>query len=583
MTARRALRGLPASPGCAAAPVRLAARVRLNGTGPAAGLDPAVETRRALEALEAAAADMEELAARLRAEDRAADAEIVSTGVLLARDPGLADTVIAAMRGGPVTAASAIVTACEQQAAVLASLPDPTLSARADDVRSVGRRAALLASPHPSAPVADGDHVLVADDLGPADVAELSPSVRAIALAGGGPTAHAAIVARSLGVPMVAGLGAGILALDDGVELLVDGDAGLAVVAPAADELAVAHEAAARRGAALDAAGAQAALPAETGDGHRITVLANVAGAGEVAVALAAGAEGVGLLRTELGFLDAAEWPSEDDHARMLEPVLSALGDRPATVRVLDFGGDKLPPFLTGRHERGVALLLQEPAALEAQLRAIVRAAGTGVVRVLVPMVTTPEELAVVRAALTRAAQDAGVPVPLLGPMIETPEAAARAGEIARDAGFLSIGTNDLTAATLGVDRFSATEAGTHDPRVLTAIARVVTAAHDARIPIEVCGEAASDPVVLPLLVGLGVDEISVGASRVAVVRAWVRALERSGARDLAAQALAAPGPEEVAALMAPTALALGSLERGEVGAHGVERALGVGAAGRDA
>jgi phosphoenolpyruvate-protein kinase (PTS system EI component) len=301
-----------------------------------------------------------------------------------------------------------------------------------------------------------------------------------------------------------------------------------------------------------------------TRDGRRIAVLANVAGAAELRLAFDAGAEGVGLLRTELAFLQADTWPTQAQHRRALEPVLRGLAGRPATVRVLDYGGDKLPPFLDGARERGIELLLQAPEALAAQLRAILECAAGSEVRVLVPMVGSTDELEAVATTLRAAADSVDMPLPPLGPMIETPRAAAIADALAERADFLSIGTNDLTAATLEADRFAPGAGVAHHPRVLAAIAASVRAARRAGIPIEVCGEAASDPVALPLLVGMGVDELSVGASRVGTVRAWVRELVHRDVQELATRALRSTTAQEVDALLAPLAERLAAVERGD-------------------
>ncbi len=557
-----ALIGLPASPGIGVGAVRrLVAPASAGSTVPEE--DRGAEIERALAALAAAAGELDALAARLRADGRGADAEIVETGALMALDPGLAADVSAAVAGDGAPAQDAILKACGAQADVLAALPDAMLAARADDVRSLGRRAALLASGCVQARSDGGDRVLVAEDLGPADVAELDAGVQAVALAGGGATAHAAIVARSLGIPMVAELGEAVLALPEGAVLVVDGAAGIVVAEPGDEHVRQARSAVARRSRAREQAAEQRALPATTRDGKRITVLANVAGAAELRLALDAGAEGVGLLRTELAFLEAGTWPTQAQHRRALEPVFGGLGDRPATVRVLDYGGDKLPPFLDGARERGIGLLLQAPRALAAQLRAILESAAGADVRVLLPMVSSTVELEAVAAALRAAADAVGAPVPPLGPMIETPAAAGIADSLAQRAGFLSIGTNDLTAATLGADRFAGGAGVAHHPRVLVAIARSVRAARRAGIPIEVCGEAASDPVAMPLLVGLGVDELSVGASRVGTVRAWVRELRLEEVQELAMRALGCATPEGVAALVAPIAERLAAVERG--------------------
>jgi phosphoenolpyruvate-protein kinase (PTS system EI component) len=557
------LRGVPASPGIGVGAVRrLAAPVSAQVFVPEEQRGGEIE--RALDALAGAGSELDALAARLRAEGRDTDAEIVETGALMALDPGLADSVKAAIGRDGLPAGEAIVTACSAQADLLSALPDELLAARADDVRSLGRRAALLTAGS-TPPSVDGcDVVLVAEDLGPADVAELDAGVQAVALAGGGATAHAAIVARSLAIPLVAELGDGVRALADGALVVVDGSEGVVLAEPDAERVQHARCAAARRNRAREHAAAQRAVPAVTRDGRRMTVLANVAGAAELRLALDAGAEGVGLLRSELAFLQADSWPTQAQHRRALEPVLAGLAGRPATVRVLDYGGDKLPPFLDGARERGIGLLLQAPHALAAQLRAILESAAGAEVRVLVPMVGSLGQLEAAATAVRAAADAVGAPAPPLGPMIETPEAAGIADALAQRADFLSIGTNDLTAATLGADRFAPGAGVAHDPRVLAAIAASVQAARRAAIPIEVCGEAASDPVALPLLVGLGVDELSVGASRVGTVRAWVRELVHRDARELATRALGCTSARQVEALVAPVAERLAAVERGD-------------------
>src|SRR5439155_3340254 len=306
--------------------------------------------------------------------------------------------------------------------------------------------------------------------------------VHAMALAAGGPPAPAAIVARSLGLPLVTGLGPDVLAVAQSTPLVLDGDPGRVLVDPSRERLAAADEATAARAAARRAAIDARSLPAVTTDGHELTVLANVASAAEVRAALDAGAEGVGLLRTELLCLDAARWPTEAEHRRALRPVLAPLAGRVATVRVLDFGGDKLPPFLAADDDgsRGIALLLRHPAALEDQLAAILAEGADCRLRILLPMVDDVSQLVAVEEVLARARARTRVTGGSLGAMIETPAAVAGAPAIAARAAFLSIGTNDLTASTLGVDRFAAGTARADDPRVLAAIARSVDAAHEA-------------------------------------------------------------------------------------------------------
>src|SRR4051812_8769134 len=437
----RELRGVPAAPGIAVGVVRQLAAIAPSGER-VAPEHRAAELDRARGALEEAARQLEALAGRLTAQGRADDAEIVATGALMGRDPSLDQAVGLFVLEGGLSAPDSILEASAAQADLLAAIPDPTLAARADDVRSLGRRAALLAAPQRGDPPVEGrgeilvpeglrpprrgglepggrgdpavegrDEILVAEDLGPADVAELEQGVRGIALAGGGATAHAAIVARGLGLPLVAGLGSAALALESGELVVLDGAAGLVVASPSRERADAAREAVERSERARTRARSQRDLPAETVDGHRVTVLANVAGVAELELALEAGAEGIGLLRTELGFLDAAEWPSETDHDRLLAPILTALGSRPATVRVLDFGADKTPPFLAGEQRRGIELLLGMPDALRAQLRSILRARASADLRVLLPIVESQAELAATAQALAEEAAAVGAPL----------------------------------------------------------------------------------------------------------------------------------------------------------------------------
>jgi len=404
--------------------------------------------------------------------------------------------------------------------------------------------------------------VLLASDLGPADIAELGPQLSGVALAGGAVTAHAAIVARSLGIPMVIGLGEDLLSIAEEEPVVLDGSEGEFVVSPSLARAAQARLAGQARRKARRAAAARSELPAVTTDGHVVRVLANVAGAQEVRLSLEAGAEGIGLLRTELSFLDARAWPQREDHVRALRPALGALADRVAIVRLLDFGGDKMPPFLRGSEERGIQLLLESPEALDAQLEAALAVAGDCELRLLLPMVGDPEQVRLVREALVRASSAvAGAPNPAVGAMVETTEGVEKVALIAELSDFLSIGTNDLSASILNRDRFEDGGVGAGDPSVLRAIDEVARAAEDAGLPMEVCGEAASDAALLPLLIGLGVTELSVGAARVGEVRAWIRALSRRECVALARRSLRAKSQAEVVALTTDLAAQLGSAE----------------------
>jgi multiphosphoryl transfer protein len=548
--AEQRLTGLPGAPGMTAGTARVLAPARAeSGTVPLERR--AGELDRARRALAAAGVELEAMASRLRADGRPDEADVVATGALMAGDPALEAAVERHTSAG-CSAPAAIAAACDEHAEAIATLGDERLAARAEDVRSLGRRAGRYAADETEPPrggddiVVEGDDieaggddlslggddvVLVAEDLGPADVVELDGAVGAIALAGGAQTGHAAVVARGLGIPLALRLGAALLEVRAGDPIAVDGDTGTAVLAPSAETLAAGRAGQRRRRAERARAAADRELPAITRDGRRVRVLVNAATVAELEAGLAAGAEGVGLIRTELGFLEAHEWPDEAAHRRLLRPLLGRLAGRTATVRVLDFGGDKLPPFLQGSPQRGLALLLTAPDALAAQLSAIVAEGVATDLRVLLPIAERAEDVEAVRAILG--------PGAAIGAMVESVAAVEAAGELAAAADFLSIGTNDLAHAAVGSDRFTAAATPVHDPRVLALVARTAAAAKAAGVPLEVCGEAASDPVAARLLIGLGVDELSVGAARVGRVRAWVRGLDHAAAQQAARDALA--------------------------------------------
>lgn len=560
----RTIRGHPASSGVAVGPAWSYAAAQPGPSG-----TPQEERTRVETGLRLAAEELSSLAATLRAEGHEADADIVETNRLMAEDSALVEAALAATEDG-LPAAAAIAKAAEPHVLALAGLDDPTLAARAADLRSIARRAGELAagvSGHPPAGA-----IVLADDLGPADVAGWARLVAGIALSGSGVTAHAAIVARSLAIPLVTGVGEALLEVPDGEELAVDADRGLVVRrmeggtrARLERRMSTAREEARRsRSERLD--------PAVTIDGRAVRLLANAGTVAEVEAALEAGAEGIGLLRSELAFLDARGWPSEAEHAAALGPMLALLADRIATVRTLDFGGDKTPPFLLGTGAqsplgpRGIRAALAAEDGVEPQLRAMIRVSADAVLRILIPMVTEAAEVQAVRALANRA-RDAVAPKapdPLVGAMIEVPAAALNAHPIAACCDFLSIGTNDLVQYTLAADRQNpdvAERAVAYHPAVIRLIARVVAAARTAGIPVDVCGEAAGDAEILPLLVGLGVDEVSVSPARIAGTRRMIRSLSLQRARTLAADALVATTAAGVAAIACS---AFGDPESGE-------------------
>jgi phosphoenolpyruvate-protein kinase (PTS system EI component) len=516
-------------------------------------------------AFAAVARERSALAQQLREDGRSDEAGIVAIGALIAADPALVGPAVAAARDG-ADAAAAVERSAAAQAAAIAALANPDLAARADDVRQVADAVLAHLAESTAAPPPAGSFILVRRQVDPVDLIRFAEAGLAGAVSvAGGASSHAAIIARGLGIPMLAGADPEVLTAPAGRLAIVDGVNGRLVVGPSPQELAaVAGPAAQPRaaGALGPANGAPGpawsggsgpapspAAPPRTTDGQEITLLCNVASAAETRLGLAAGAAGVGLLRTEIPFTGAAAWPSEAEHRAALDPVLGLLTGRPAVVRLLDFSGDKIPSFLAGG-QVGLTALLSHRSALADQLRAVLRSGRDTRLGVMVPMVTNLEEMALVRAALGDAAAEAGADEPELGMMVELAATASAAGAFACVSDFFSIGTNDLTSQVLSLDRADPAmrPALAADPRVLALISKVVRAGGAAGADVSVCGDAAADPAVLPLLIGLGVRKLSVGAARLPQVAEWITAADSSACAELATRALKASTLEQAQA-----------------------------------
>jgi phosphocarrier protein FPr len=544
------LTGIAASPGIALGPARrLAAQLEAPPARPSEGVD--AEWQRLESAREVARAAIAHDRDRMAQRTSAADAAIFTAHLALLDDEALVGAARSGVDAG-AAADTAWYDAARETAAAWRALDDELLRERAADVVDVGRRvlAALEGRP-PDAGVRD-EGVLVVAELTPADAAAIDPAiVRGIAAARGTATAHAAILARALGIPAVVGLGASVLAIADDTQLLLDGGQGTVHVAPSEEEVERAsreRELAAQRRAT---ARRHAHEPAVTRDGVAIEVAANLGGVGGAAAAVELGADGVGLLRTEFLFLDRDEIPDEDEQVRTLAAIATELSGRPLIVRTLDAGADKplraLPmapeqnPFL-GR--RGIRLSLEHVELLDAQLRAILRVAVEHPLKVMFPMVATLDELEAARAGVERARAATGVDAPLeVGIMVEVPAAAVRAEQLAGAADFFSIGTNDLTQYTMAAERGNELVgdllAGPQ-PSVLRLIADTVAGAEAHRRWVGVCGELAGDPAAAVLLVGLGARELSMAPPLVPEVKQALRSVAIADAAEAATLALAA-------------------------------------------
>jgi phosphoenolpyruvate-protein phosphotransferase len=413
--------------------------------------------------------------------------------------------------------------------------------------------------------------VVVAADLSPVDTARFDPArVTAIVTAAGSPVSHVAILARSLGIPAVVGAGDEILAVADGTTLVVDGSEGTVVVEPSPEVLGAYEERAAAERRKAEALANDVHGPAVTLDGEHVEVVANIFSPADAANAVRQGADGVGLLRTEFLFLDRLEPPTEHEQVAAYLAVADMLQGRRLTARTLDIGGDKAVPYLPVTPEpnpflgrRGLRLSLEQPELFMQQLRALVRTGLQHPVSILFPMVTTIAEVRAARELLARAAAEVGcergeLPVGFeVGVMVEVPGLALRARAVAPLVDLLSIGTNDLTQYTLAAERGNAAVASLADPldpAVLRLVAEVTQAA-GTQTRVAVCGEMASDPEAVRLLIGLGIRELSVSPPAIPAVKHAVRSLSAAEAVTLATAALEQESAADVRALLgAPNA-----------------------------
>jgi phosphocarrier protein FPr len=561
------LAGLPGAPGTA-----LGAARHFRAAEPEIPTEPASDPYAEWEALERAIAHVraEIEATRDSVAARAGEynAAIFDAHLLFLEDEALVEPARRAVFEQRQNAAQAWDAAAESVAAGYRALDDEYLSARADDLTGVARQVVsqLVGGTRGSAAIAEAGIVL-ASDLTPADTAALDRELaRGIATAYGSATSHSAILARSLGIPAVVGVGERLLEVPEGTSLVLDGDAGAVYVDPP-EELVHGYERQrAEREQATRRALASARKPAHTRDGRRIDVVANVGSPADVDLAVANGAEGVGLLRTEFLFLERDTLPSEEEQLAAYEEMAERLRGRPMILRTLDVGADKPLPYLPRRPEanpflgvRGLRLGLEQPELLETQLRAALRAAARYPLSVMFPMVAILAEYqeavsALVRAReqLEKAGQAAGQPG--VGIMVEVPAAALGAEAFAPVVDFFSIGTNDLTQYTLAAERGNEQVAGLADalhPSVLRLVYAVSEAAQAHGKWVGVCGELASEPLAVPVLVGLGVTELSVNPPAVPRIKEAVRQVDFSTATSLAREALRLGSAEQVRALLA--------------------------------
>lgn len=448
-----------------------------------------------------------------------------------------------------LTAAAAWHDYIEQAAQTQAALNDPLLAERAADLRDIGDKVLSVLCDEVMPLEPEQAYILVMHDLGPGDVARLDKDrVAGILTAVGGASAHSAIVARALGIPAVVGAGEQILNIETQTTVLINGDTGAIDIDPAAEQIEQAIREREQQKQRRQQAERHCQEAAITIDQHQVEIAANIGKILDTAKAVDHGAEAIGLLRTELVFMAHRQAPNEITQEKEYRHVLDTLAGRPLVVRTLDVGGDKPLPYLPIATEenpflglRGIRLTLRKPQLLRQQLIALVKAADGRPLRIMFPMVGRIEEWRAARHILDEVLAEYPCENLQVGIMIEVPSAALLAPLLAKEVDFFSIGTNDLTQYTLAIDRghpvLSAEADGLH-PSILLLIDQAVRAAHAHQKWVGVCGELAADPKAVPVLLGLGVDELSMSSSSIPLVKAQIRTLNYADCQQLAQRAL---------------------------------------------
>jgi phosphoenolpyruvate-protein phosphotransferase len=554
--------GIAASPGLAIGPIRQFVQRRI--VVEVMAKDPVAEERKLQKALAAAGAELQQLYEEVKERSGAGQAAIFRAHAEFLEDPGLMEDAVAHIREDH-SAGWSWQEVIQERVAAMKAVDDPVIAGRAVDLSDVGTRVLkLLGAVLEDQPfVPDEPVILVAEDLTPSDTASLDPAyVLGFCTAAGGPTSHTAIIARSLGIPAIVATGPVLLHQPDGVLGILDGDTGNLYLQPSEADVESARQVQVMLEQLRDAEYQARYEPAITRDGHRVEVVANIGGPAEAEQAVNAGAEGVGLVRTEFLFLNRSAPPSEEEQYEAYLQMVKAMAGLPLIIRTLDIGGDKEVPYLNLPPEtnaflgvRGIRLCLSKPELFMPQLRAIFRASQHGPVKIMFPMVSTIEDLTAAQDIAEQVRQEIGADPVEIGIMIEVPSAVVMADQLAKECDFFSIGTNDLTQYTLAMDRLHPLLAKRADglhPAVLRLVEQTVRAAKAEGKWVGVCGGIAGDPQGAILLAGLGVSELSMSIPSVAAAKARIRSVSFSRAQSLAQRALACRNAVEVRRLPFP-------------------------------
>lgn len=551
------LAGIPSSPGVAVGRVvqLRESEIAVNEFGGSAE----EENEKLSKALREADSQLSTLYDRMMQQSDAGKAAIFQAHRELLTDPELLENVRTIIGKGR-SAAFAWKQAVRAQADVLSGLKNELLAARANDLRDIERRVLLLLVGKAAEEKRElpDDAILIAQDLTPSDTAALDrKKVVGFCTVRGGATSHVAILARTLSLPAIAGIDAKALDIPDGTIVIMDGRKGTLRLHPGAEEIKKVQAELEREQKEREENLAASKTPAVTSDGRKIEVAGNIGGVADAEQVVALGGEGVGLLRSEFLFLQRELAPTQEEQAEAYGKIADIVGkERSLIVRTLDVGGDKPLPYLPVAAEdnpflgvRGIRLCLRRPEIFRTQVRAILSAGGKTRMRIMFPMVTTLDELKQAKAVVEEERVKLKAPPVEVGIMVEVPAAAVMSDVLAEHADFFSIGTNDLTQYVLAMDRGNAElgrQADGLEPAVLRMIDQTVRGAEKYGRFVGVCGGLAGEEAAVPLLVGLGVSELSVAAPAIPGIKALVRGLSYEKCRELAQRALKMSSAHEV-------------------------------------
>jgi phosphotransferase system enzyme I (PtsI) len=520
-------------------------------------------------AIAATRVELEAIHDKLIAEKKEAEAEIFEAHIMLLEDEELIDRSKEQIRNEQINAEFAFFTTSEEIAEMISSLDDPYLKERAADIRDVSRRVLNKLQGITSVSLNDeaGNIILFAADLTPSDTAQLDPDkVIGFVTQAGGRTSHSAIIARSIGIPAIVGIGSPLeKAVKDGQTVIVDGTDGQVIIDPDGDTLARYSQLQQKQLEHEQFYQTYLNQPSISSDGVQVELVANIGSVKDAEQAAKMGAEGIGLFRTEFLYMDAAELPSEDAQFDAYRKAAAAFGsEAPIVIRTSDIGGDKEIAYMNLPKEdnpflgfRAIRICLDRPDMFKTQLRAILRASSFGNLKIMFPMIAAISEWRKAKALLEEAKQeltDAGITFNKnieAGIMIEIPAAAILADKFAKEVDFFSIGTNDLVQYTMAADRMNPKLGYLNDPlhpAILQLIERVITAAHANGKWTGMCGEMAGQKHALPILLGLGLDEFSMSASAVLPARALLAKLSQQEMKKVAQAVLELESAEEVRA-----------------------------------